>query len=66
MGMLAKLFNTTIINITNHFVRLRDLPKNEKTKVIQTNGIDECWFILEYLDFYYYWHLILQNKKAQT
>ena len=66
MGILGKLFNTTIINTAHHYNLERDQAKHIKTEVIQTFGIQRFWFILEYLNFYYYWNLILLNEPPRT
>ena len=66
MGMLAKLFNTTIINKEYHYIGHKDEAKNVKTEAIITYGIQRYWFIYEYLDFYYYWNLILLNESPKS
>ena len=62
MGILAKHFNTTLVNIAHRFYIYRDDPKNVKTGIIRENGVQKFLFILEYLDFYHYWELILLNE----
>ncbi len=66
MGILAQFFNTTIINTAHHFNLERDQAKNIKTEIIRKSGVQRFWFILDYLDFYYYWNLILLNEPPYS
>ena len=66
MGILAQFFNTTIINTAHHFNLERDQAKNIKTEIIKKSGVQRFWFILDYLDFYYYWNLILLNEPPYS
>ena len=62
MGMLAKFFDTGIIHIQWKYMAERNLPKKTKSKLIKKFGVMNFYFILEGIDFYYYWNLILMNE----
>jgi hypothetical protein len=65
MGMLGKRLKTTIVNTAYHYNLERDQAKSIKTEVIQTFGIQRFWFICEYVNFYYFWNMVLLNEPPK-
>jgi hypothetical protein len=58
MGILAKFFQTKVVQTSyHHYIELKT-EKQEKTKAILDGGIERWWFISEQTDFHHFWNLI--------
>jgi hypothetical protein len=65
--MLAKRLNTPINNYTLHYMGLnvRELPIDEKTRLLTPAKTKETFFLYEKGNFSYFWNLFrTRNKKS--
>ena len=68
--MLAKIFETPIRDMSPHYILWRDYSIKDKTDILANTKVNNIYFVYEFSEFKYYWHILLTNgttiKKTTT